>query len=93
MILSGVLLIGVLIGAALLGHRRSSSRARARKLARLNGVKVWLVIMIIVIIMSVLLLLLSMMMMKRRKRKRRMVLIVMMIRASKLARLNVVKLS
>ena len=37
---SGVLLLGVLVGAALLGHQRSSKRARARKLARLNGVKV-----------------------------------------------------
>ena len=37
---SGVLLLGVLVGAALLGHQRSGKRARARKLARLNGVKV-----------------------------------------------------
>ena len=43
---SGVLLLGVLVGAALLGHRRSSSRARARKLARLNGVKVGTTIII-----------------------------------------------
>ena len=40
---SGVLLLGVLVGAALLGHQRSSKRARARKLARLNGVKVLMI--------------------------------------------------
>ena len=40
---SGVLLLGVLVGAALLGHQRSGKRARARKLARLNGVKVLLI--------------------------------------------------
>ena len=43
---SGVLLLGVLVGAALLGHQRSSKRARARKLARLNGVKVLMIRMI-----------------------------------------------
>ena len=40
---SGILLLGVLVGAALLGHQRSSKRARARKLARLNGVKVLMI--------------------------------------------------
>ena len=43
---SGFLLLGVLVGAALLGHQRSSKRARARKLARLNGVKVLMIRMI-----------------------------------------------
>ena len=34
------MLVCLLLAAAVLGHKRSSSRARARKLARLNGVKV-----------------------------------------------------